>query len=261
MSSSKVLSGVAQSAHGASVAPAAGLRRIRLWDLPTRITHWSLVVAFSTAFISGQLGGDWMPLHGQAGLAIVGLLVFRVVWGFIGSTYARFGQFVPGPRRVLDYLQGRCQGAGHNPLGAFSVLGLLALLGLQVGTGLFTNDEIAFTGPLAPLVDEALSIRITGFHHQLANWVLGLVIVHVVAIVFYTLVKKDQLVPPMVTGWKHVRSGESAQRGGPLAFVIALAVALLAVYYANGGGLAHSDSPAPAATVPSAPASTPAPAW
>lgn len=228
--------------NGASLAsPAAertsAPRRIRVWDLPTRLFHWSLVAAVSVAVISGEIGGDWMELHGRAGLAIVGLVTFRLVWGFVGSTYARFRTFAPTAASLRAYLRGRWKGQGHNPLGALSVFALLALLAAQAGTGLFGNDDIAFTGPLAALVDEALSNRLTGLHKQLAYVLLGLLALHVVAIVAYLRLKKDNLIKPMVTGWKEARSGASASQGGPVALLLALAAAAAAVYFAAGGHL------------------------
>lgn len=250
------------------------LTRIRLWDLPTRLFHWSLVVAVSVAVITGELGGEWMGVHGKAGLTIVGLVTFRVAWGFIGSTHARFLSFLPTPGKILAYLKGRWQGVGHNPLGALSVFALLGLLAVQAGTGLFTNDDIAFTGPLNVLVDETLAGRLTGWHRQLANVLLGLLALHIVAIFFYVRFKKDKLIKPMVTGWKEVPHGHSrsATKGGPVALVLALAVAGGAVYFASGAYLqapkvapaaveAGTDNDAPAVAAPTAPASGPALSW
>jgi cytochrome b len=137
-----------------------------------------------------------------ASAAVVGLLVFRLVWGFAGSTYARFSQFIRGPGAIRDYLQGRWQGEGHNPLGALSVLALLATLILLVATGLFANDDIAFEGPLYALVGKELSDRVVGIHRLIEPLIMLLVFAHLAAIVFYTRVKKQDLVKPMVTGWK-----------------------------------------------------------
>ena len=212
------------------------LIRIRLWDLPTRVFHWSLVVAVVTAFVTGQLGGAWMSVHGQAGLVIVGLVVFRLIWGVVGSTYVRFLHFVPTPSKISAYLKGQWQGVGHNPLGALSVLALLGLLAAQAATGLFANDDIDFSGPLAGLIDSALSSRLTGFHVLLSNALLGLMVLHLVAIVFYVRFKKDKLLKPMMTGWKDVPHGRSATQGGWLAFSVALILALAAVYAASGAG-------------------------
>ena len=235
-----------QAAPGDALEPAGHARvRIRLWDLPTRAFHWSLVAAVLTAVITGQVGGDWMEVHGKAGLTIVGLVMFRLVWGFIGSTHARFSSFVPTPNKVSAYLRGRWQGVGHNPLGALSVLTLLGLLAAQGASGLFSNDDIAFAGPLAVLVSDSLSARLTGLHHQIADGLLVFIGLHVLAIVFYAWFKKDNLVKPMVTGYKETESGEPARQGGWLAFVTALSAALAAVYLASGAALPHEPAVAP----------------
>jgi cytochrome b len=221
-----------------------GSRRIRIWDLPTRVFHWALVAAVLVAVVTGQVGGDWMPVHGIAGLTILGLVVFRLVWGVIGSTHSRFVSFAPTPRKVVAYLRGRWRGVGHNPLGAISVLLLLGLLAAQAGSGLFSNDDIAFTGPWAASIGEALSSRLTGLHHQLADVLLILIGLHVAAIAAYLLLKKDNLVKPMVTGYKAVESGEPTRQGGWLAFIVALALAIGAVLFASGA-LRHKDAPPP----------------
>lgn len=208
--------------------------RIRLWDLPLRIFHWALVAAVTVAIATGNLGGDWMVLHGRAGLAIVGLLVFRVVWGFVGGVHARFRSFWPRPSRVLAYLRGRWQGVGHNPLGALSVLVLLGLLIVQATTGLFSSDDIAFSGPLFNLIDEALAGRLGGWHKRVSNLLLGFLALHVVAIVFYLGVKRDNLVKPMVTGWKEVPAEVVVPRPSGLALVASVMAALTVVYVASG---------------------------
>lgn len=237
--------------------------RIRLWDLPVRVFHWSLLAAVGTAIMTGQLGGGWMGVHGKAGLAIVGLVVFRVLWGFFGSTYARFATFAPTPGRLRAYLRSQWRGTGHNPLGALSVLALLGLLALQAGTGLFGNDDIAFTGPLAALVSEALSYRLTGLHHQLATALYALLVLHVLAIVFYERVKKDKLVKPMLTGWKEVAaSAKPPRQATPLALLVCVLLALGAAYGASGGWISSPVSE-PAAAAEAAASTPPAktPAW
>ncbi len=224
--------------------PAPATIRVKVWDLPVRIFHWSLLAAVTTAIVTGKLGGEWMGLHGKAGLAIVGLVTFRLVWGLVGTGTARFSHFVPTPGQILSYLKGQWQGIGHNPLGALSVLALLAVLGVQAGTGLFSNDDIAFAGPLASQVVEELSQKLTRWHHQLANVLFILLGLHVAAIAFYTKVRKDKLVGPMVTGWKAVPAGTNkARRARRVAVLLAVATGVLAVYLANGGWV---PSPAPA---------------
>lgn len=223
-----------------------------VWDLPTRLFHWLLVACVVAAFVTAKMGGAMMVWHGRLGLAILGLLVFRLVWGLNGPTYARFGQFVRGPGAILAYLKGEWHGQGHNPLGALSVLALLCALAAMAGTGLFANDDIAFRGYLAPLVDNDMSNRLTGIHFQIETLLMALVGLHIAAILFYAFVKKHDLVRPMLTGWAPGEPGESAQGGGPLAFAVALLVALAAVWAASGALIPPPPAP---------PAATGAPAW
>jgi cytochrome b len=226
-------------------------QRIKLWDLPTRVFHWLLVIAVGAALITGNLGGAAIEWHGRIGLSIVGLLAFRVAWGLIGSSHARFSSFFPTPESIAAYLRGQWRGIGHNPLGALSVIGLLALVALQLCTGLFGNDDIAFTGPLFNLVSKDLSDRLTGIHELTSNALIALIVLHLAAIAFYAHIKKDNLVKPMVTGYKDLapgETGESATGGGIAAFIVALTIALGAVYAASG--VWYSVPPPAAQTTP-----------
>jgi len=229
-------------------------KRIALWDLPTRVFHWALVILIVAAYTTGQIGGAAIDWHARIGLTILGLVVFRLVWGLIGSTHARFASFFPTPSTVLAYLRGQWRGVGHNPLGAFSVFGMLALIMVQFGTGLFANDDIAFDGPLAKLISKELSDRLTGIHLFSINLLIALVVLHLAAILYYVGFKKEKLIKPMINGWKVVEpgAGESATGGGVIAFVVALLIALAAVYGASGAWLAK-----PAAAPASAPKTTP----
>jgi len=225
-------------------------QKFQLWDLPTRLFHWLLVVSVVAAVITGWLGSSLMEWHARIGLCICGLIAFRIFWGVCGSTYARFAQFFPTPGSVRLYLSGQWRGHGHNPLGALSVFGLLALLALQVVTGLFSNDDITFTGPLYDLVGRDLSNSLTGIHLLAVNLLIALVVIHIGAIMFYAHVKKDNLVKPMITGWKENAEGESARGGGLLALLLALAVAAAAVYGASGAWMPAPPPPPPAAETP-----------
>ncbi len=217
-------------------------KRIHLWDLPTRLFHWLLAVAVAAALISAEIGGNLMDWHGRIGLLIVGLLAFRLVWGVLGSTYARFAHFFPSLTRIRSYLSGEWRGEGHNPLGALSVFALLGILLFQVISGVFANDDIAFTGPLFDLVGKDWSDTLSGWHHEIGELVLPLIGLHIAAILFYVHIKKQNLVKPMITGWKE-GEGESAKGGGWLAFVVALAIALAAVYGASGVWLKQPQVP------------------
>lgn len=213
--------------------------RIYVWDLPTRLFHWSLVLSVTVAIASGLVGGDWMTVHGYAGIAIIGLVAFRLVWGIAGAAAARFVNFAPTPGRLRAYLAGEWQGHGHNPLGALSVFALLALLGLQAGTGLFGNDEISFQGPLAALVDEGRSLQLTGLHQQLAYLLFGLIALHVLAIAAHLLLRRNNLVKPMLTGWKSdtTTATHAAATWHWSALAGAVGAGVLAMSLASGAGL------------------------
>ncbi len=188
---------------------------VRVWDAPLRVFHWGLVASVTTAIATGLKGGDWMEVHGKAGIAVAGLLAFRLVWGVVGSETARFSSFVRGPGAISAYLRGRWQGLGHNPLGALSVLAILTLLTIQVVTGLFGNDEIAFTGPLSAWVSEDTSIWLTGKHRLVVYGVYAILILHILAIAGYKAIKKEALVPPMVTGKKAVDEAVAPPKPAP----------------------------------------------
>ena len=181
---------------------------IRVWDLPTRIFHWALAACVAGAYISVKVGGLWMDWHVRFGLAVLALLIFRLVWGFAGPRYARFGQFVRGPSTVFAYLRGKVPHTlGHNPLGACSVIALLLVLGVQAGSGLFANDDIITTGPLAYL-DDTWSARLTALHN-LNEWpIIVLVAMHVAAIFWYQFRRRQNLIGPMVTGDTVLRDEE-----------------------------------------------------
>ncbi len=221
------------------------MQRILVWDLPLRLFHWLLVVCVSGSIVSAKIGGNAMVWHGRFGLVVVGLLVFRLVWGFVGSTYARFFQFVRGPGAIVAYLRGQWHGEGHNPLGALSVLAMLGTLLLLVATGLFANDDIAFEGPLYALVGKDLSDRVVGIHRLVEPLIILLVVAHLAAIAFYVRIKKETLIMPMITGQK-VGAGETAKGGGVVAFCVALAIALAVAYGASGVWLPEPPVATPA---------------
>lgn len=227
-------------------------KTIKLWDLPVRVFHWLLLVLVVAAFISGTQGGSLISVHGWLGIAIAALLVFRLVWGVVGSTYARFGNFIPTPGRILAYLRGEWRGVGHNPIGALSVFGLLAVLGFQAVSGLMANDDITFEGPLYALVSKSTSDWLSSLH-RLNFWlIITLVVLHVLAIVFYAHVKKDNLVKPMITGRKEVDDPQlkSAEGGGLVSFIIALAITAVVIWAAMGGLLPPPPPPPPPGAVP-----------
>ncbi len=183
------------------------LRAVKIWDLPVRLFHWTLVGLLAFLVWSGKTGGNAMEYHMYAGYWVLALALFRVMWGFAGGTHARFGNFLAGPDRVLAFAKklmskSPAAVAGHNPLGGWMVLILLLSLLVQTGTGLFANDDIAAEGPLFALVSKGLSDRLSTIHAWNFNLLLVLTALHVAAVLFHLLVKKENLVTAMFTGVK-----------------------------------------------------------
>lgn len=178
----------------------------RVWDLPTRIFHWALVACVMGLVVTGQIGGNAMVWHFRCGYAVLSLLLFRVVWGLIGGRWSRFASFIYAPRTVLRYLKGLGRpehSVGHNPVGSGSVFAMLLFLLAQVGSGLFSDDDIANSGPLSKFVSNAIVSASTWYHKEVGKRVLILlVILHIVAILFYLFKKKENLVKPMIHGDK-----------------------------------------------------------
>ncbi|MDF1793359.1 MAG: cytochrome b/b6 domain-containing protein [Thalassobaculaceae bacterium] len=211
---------------------------VRVWDRPTRVFHWVLVLCVAGAWVTAEQGmTEW---HERLGLTILALIVFRLIWGIVGGEFARFSSFVRGPGAVLTYLRATFAGrhpeyAGHNPLGALSVLALLLAVGTQATLGLFANDDILYEGPLYHLVGYDLSGTLTGLHHQMFNILLAVVIVHVVAVIGYMLLLRDDLILPMITGVKRMAPGAVPGRIRRTPWWVGLAI--LAVCGAGAYGL------------------------
>ncbi len=180
--------------------------KVRVWDLPTRVFHWSLVLCFVGLLVTGEVGGEAMVWHFRLGYTVLSLLLFRLIWGFIGGYWSRFRAFVVGPGATLRYVQGHGtarQSVGHNPLGAWSVLALLGFTLLQVAAGLCSDDEIATAGPLAKWVSSAWVGYATYYHTKIGKVVLiVLVQLHIAAIIFYRVRRQENLLLPMLKGDK-----------------------------------------------------------
>jgi len=209
---------------------------VMVWDAPTRIFHWLLVLLVAVSFATGKLGGTAMQYHEWGGVAILVLVLFRVLWGFAGGTSSRFATFLRGPRQVFTYARsllgkGHEPHLGHNPMGGWSIIAMLTVLFIQAATGLFANDDILTEGPLFHLVSKAASDGLTRIHHTNQNILIGLVVLHLAAIVFYWVVKHDNLIAPMITGRKKWHEARDVPGGSPAkAFVLAAILAGLAYF-------------------------------
>ena len=204
------------------------MHTIRVWDLPTRLFHWALVLCIIGLTISGQWGGEALVWHFKLGYTTLTLLLFRCVWGFVGGRWSRFVHFVRGPRGILQYLRGSADApssVGHNPLGALSVLGLLLLILIQVLTGLISDDEIAASGPWVAHVSNAWVLQASKYHAHIGKWILGgLVGLHLLAIAFYQWKKRQPLVRAMLTGDKAVDQAAPESQDSLATRLLALAL-------------------------------------
>lgn len=212
------------------------VERVRVWDLPTRTFHWALVVLAVFSFTTGKVGGGWMDWHLKSGYAVLTLLLFRILWGFAGSATSRFAHFVRGPRTAWAYarnlLATRTSSAvGHNPLGGWMILLMLAAFLVQAVSGLFSDDEISTQGPLALRVSNAMVSRMSALHSY-NEWVLvALATLHLAAIATYAFAFRAPLVPAMVHGWSAHARGTGDLRMAPTWRGVVLLVLCAAFVY------------------------------
>lgn len=180
---------------------------LKVWDLPLRIFHWSLVILFIAAYTTNALGIDYFKYHRWCGYAIIILVCFRILWGFVGTYHARFSHFLRNPITTCTYAFGAKRSEqkkyiGHNPLGALMVVVLLAGSLVQGVTGLFTNDEILNLGPLYAYVSDELSLKLTSIHRQLFYWILAAIGAHIIAVLVHQFIKGENIIGAMLTGKK-----------------------------------------------------------
>jgi cytochrome b len=210
-----------------------------VWDIPTRLFHWLLVLSLIGSYLTAKPGELAMQWHFRIGYFTIGLLVFRILWGFVGPRHARFLSFAPTPGRLFGYSvklfdRNSAPAVGHNPLGGLAVLVMLVMVSLQATTGLFISDDIVWSGPWNPAVSGATASKLAGIHHQnfdLLLWVVGL---HVFTIIFYAAWKRQNLVTPMLSGYKQasvVPAGEEIANSQLLKALV-IAVISAAVVYA-----------------------------
>jgi cytochrome b len=191
---------------------------IRVWDWPVRITHWSFALLIPAMWWTAENGE--MGWHMRLGLLLLGLVIFRILWGFLGSSTARFGDFLRGPVTVLRYVSGQGQNSGsphgHSPIGGWSVVVLLGAMLAQASFGLFAGDPFdGATGPLNAMVGVLTADMLTDWHESFFWWLVGLVGVHLSAILLYHVIGGQDLVRPMITGKRVVDKPEGALIDAP----------------------------------------------
>ncbi len=216
--------------------------KILVWDLPTRIFHWSLVILLPFMWFSADQGGSWLVWHLRAGLVVFGLLIFRLIWGFFGSDTSRFSHFIRGPHAVKAYMKGQVsenQQPGHNPLGALMVIALMLGLALQVVTGLFSSDENTFlhNGYLNDLVSSETGVWLRSIHTQFFWYLLAVIVLHIAVVVAYKVIKKKDFITPMITGYKQLENPLPVLRftSWRIAVMAIIAVIVILVVVANLG--------------------------
>lgn len=212
-------------------------KTVKIWDLPVRVFHWSLVILFIAAYVTNSLGPSYFNYHLWSGYAIIVLVVFRLIWGLVGTYHARFINFVRDPLSTAKYAFSVFKKKdehhlGHNPLGAVMVVILLIAILVQAVTGLFTNDEIINLGPLYAYISDELSLELTSLHRTLFYWILGAIFLHIAAVLFHVWFKKDNIIKAMFTGNKNtegvvdVKPIKSSRIWLAILIVIVLALAL-----------------------------------
>lgn len=204
---------------------------VRIWDLPTRLFHWSLAASTVAMIVTAKIGGNAMLWHLRLGHVVLALLLFRLAWGLVGGHWSRFRSFLYPPGDLLEQLRGRgnaAHAAGHSPLGALSVFAMLAALLAQVGTGLFSDDAIFFAGPLSSQAPAHLVSAATRWHAELGQYLLyALLGLHLLAIAWYTFARRRPLVRAMVSGGRSdLSAATQASADGTRQRLLALAIAL-----------------------------------
>jgi cytochrome b len=213
-------------------------RTVGVWDIPVRMFHWLLVALIIVSFTTAQIGGNAMQVHELSGFTVLTLVLFRVLWGIFGSTYARFTDFVRSPGHAIAYARSLGRGrpafyAGHNPLGGWMIVALLVCLLVQAGTGLFANDDIMTEGPLYGWVSKQTSDTLSEIHEANFYLLAVLIALHICAAVYYLLGRRENLILPLFTGRKRLPEAQDApeSRGGPLWLaVLLLAMCAAGVY-------------------------------
>jgi len=183
------------------------MKAVKVWDVPTRLFHWALVAIFIFQYVTAELLDDAIQLHFYGGYVALGIILFRIIWGFVGTYHARFSSFVYSPSTAFKYAKNSAQGKaqtylGHNPLGGYSVLAILAVMLSQAISGLFMTDDIFSDGPYYNVFSNAIDDAMNYVHHNAVTLMYGLIVLHLIAIIWYSVKKKQGLLPAMLHGNK-----------------------------------------------------------
>lgn len=209
--------------------------KIKVWDFPTRVFHWGMIALLAGLWWSADAGE--LVWHQVLAYSLMVLIVFRIIWGVVGSDTAKFTHFIKHPKTVLQYAasikrHGVSPSVGHNPLGGYMVIALIAILALQLTTGLFATDEIFTEGPLYSYVSNETALWLTWLHKQTFNGILLLASIHILAVLMHTI-KGDKLILPMITGYKRVSQLSSGSLSFRSIFVAIALFSVLAILVGN----------------------------
>lgn len=182
-------------------------KKVLVWDLPLRLFHWLFASTILMLWLTAELGSDFIDYHMQLGYFALGLIIFRILWGLIGPKHARFSQFIPSPTALINYIKQSKQGnaphyAGHNPLGSLMVILMIVLILMQAVSGLFIDDDVYSSGPYYGLMSNGFEKVMSFIHHNVFDFIIAAIVLHLGAIFYYWRVKKQNLVLPMITGKK-----------------------------------------------------------
>jgi len=210
--------------------------KLLVWDFPVRLFHWCLVISLLAAWYTSDGERDLIDYHLQVGYFILGLIIFRVIWGLLGTNYAKFSQFIPSKAALLQCLKEFKQEkgyktVGHNPLGALMVVLMLTLVLLQAISGLFMNDDVFTTGPYYESVSSTVQSLMSSIHHYAFDMILVASSLHIGAVFYYLLVKKANLILPMITGYKKVEAEQNNLGIKSSKLLLALVIAIVVVIF------------------------------
>lgn len=212
------------------------LKKYLVWDLPVRLFHWLLVVSLLFQWASAEWFEDMMEWHFINGYFILGLVLFRLIWGFIGTRYSRFSSFLGSPFAVIRYAKllisrSSPEYTGHNPLGGLIVPVVLLIVGLQAVSGLFSSDDILYSGPYYSAVEKVYQDYANWLHHNLFNAILVVAIIHILAIAWYQWVLKRNLTKPMIHGRKYLNRNPGITSSKMIVALILAVLVAIFIYW------------------------------
>jgi cytochrome b len=209
-------------------------KKYLIWDLPLRLFHWCFAFTVLGCWYTAEQGTDLVEIHMQLGFVTLGLILFRIVWGVIGTTHARFSQFIPLPKDLANYLTSskyNKKTPGHNPLGALMVIFMIVLVMAQAISGLFINDDVFSSGPYYGTLSQDLEKIMFFIHHNVFDFMIAAIILHVFAISYYWLIKKQNLILPMITGKKSAKEVKASDAIAHSKLLLAILLVLLCGFF------------------------------